>query len=317
MPIDPDFAREERIKRLRVLVRSGTDQMLVLHDAVPAYERLSSSGEHRMPAVLKAEALMERLPPDVQREQAIRLGYMVAERNHRTFTKIYKWLKLADNSSYRDLSDARFAEYDRLPRLHELTIDNSASDTVEAQIERLTESIEARVQIFNQQLVEDGEYEDLTPALRDAPGGWPHLRSRSVMTDAALDGYLARMRKRRTKAEISDSIGAAKELTEATMKALVEKHGAVTSSGTPDLPDYWKALKPHIADVSVDKALGSTDGALIKLVSSQVATIQNLGELRNRVGSGHGRATHPAGLQPAHALLAVDLAHTLTRFLAT
>lgn len=100
------------------------------------------------------------------------------------------------------------------------------------------------------------------------------------------------------------------------MKALVKRHGVTTSRKTPDLSDYWKVLKPFLVDVAIDKALGSKDGALLKLLSSQVTIVQSLGELRNKVGTGHGVASHPAGLRPAHALLAVDTAHALTRYLA-
>lgn len=196
-------------------------------------------------------------------------------------------------------------------------VDSSAIESVEEQIIRLSLAVESRIALFAEQLKADGEYEDVTPALRDAPGGWPHLRDNGLLADAVLDGYIARMRKRRTKAQISDSIGAAKEVTEATMKALATKHEAIPVSATPDLADYWKVLRPHLVDSKIDKALGDKDGAIQKLIGAQVTTIQTLGELRNRVGTGHGRADHPAGLQPAHALLAIDVAHSVTRFLTS
>jgi hypothetical protein len=159
-----------------------------------------------------------------------------------------------------------------------------------------------------------GKAEDVAPAICDDPGGWPHLRG--LVADSIIDGHLRQMRTRRTRSEISSALGASKEIVEATFKALSVKHGVAPTKTTPDLSDWWKVLRPLLDDQSIDKALGSTDGALIKLISSQVALVQNLGELRNRAGSGHGKAEHPAGLASSHALLAVDTAHALTRFLA-
>jgi hypothetical protein len=318
MPVDPDFAREERIKRLRALVKSGTDQMLVLYDAIPAYLRLSDTrGLRPIPGLEKASKMLDDLPDEIKREQAIDLGYMLAERNRRTYTKVYKWLVDADNASPRNLTDDRFVEYKKLAQPHTLEIDSRSEQSVEEQIVRLSEAVEERLNLYRGQLSEDGEHEDIAPALRDAPGGWPHLRDSGLLTTAVLDGYLTRMRKRRTKAEISDAIGAAKEVTEATMKALVKTHGVVMASKTPDLADYWKVLKPHLVNSKIDKALGTTDGSLLKLLSAQVTIIGSLGELRNKVGTGHGKTEHPAGLQPSHALYAVDQAHSLTRFLTS
>jgi len=317
MPVDADSARDERIKRVRSLIRSGTAKMLILHEEIPAYLRLSDTkGLRPVPGLEAASKMLDDLPVQIRRDQAIDLGYRLAERNHRTYSKTYQWILDADNSSSRNLTDERFAEYRRLPAPHTLRIDPDEEQTTEEQIARLSAGIERRLALFREQLVEDGEYEDVVPALRDAAGGWPHLRGKEMVSDAVLDGYLTRMRKRRTKAEISDAIGAAKELTEATMKALATRHAVTPTSKTPDLSDYWRVLKPFLSDAAIDRALGSRDGAVLRLLSSQVTVVQSLGELRNRVGSGHGVTAHPAGLSAAHALLAVDTAHTLTRYLA-
>lgn len=178
----------------------------------------------------------------------------------------------------------------------------------------LTADIRARVLVITEALSDLGEHEDVAPAIRDAPGGWPHLRG--LVADSVIDGHLRQMRVRRTRAEISSAIGASKEIVEATFKDLSLKYNVTPSKTAPDLSDWWKVLRPLLADQNIDKALGSKDGALIKLVSSQVSLVHNLGELRSKIGSGHGKAEHPAGLRPSHALLAVDTAHTLTRLLA-
>jgi hypothetical protein len=315
VPLSDDYAREERIKRLRLLVTSGIKQLLVLHEAVPSYLRLAlpDPESDEVPFGQRFEH-----PVDFQRTWDIRMGYIIAEKHHGTYTKIYKWMLAADNSTPVNLADDQFLRYRKLPRGESVAIDTRADIDIEKQIQSLAAAVEQRVDVFREQLRVDGEHEDIAVAIRDAAGGWPHLRSTGWITDSILDGYLNRMRKHRTKSEISASIGAAKEVVEATLNGMIVANpGIEVLKSTPDLADLWRALKPFIADATINDALGSKDGALIKLLSSQVATIQNLGELRNRVGTGHGKTAHPAGLQPSHALLAVDLAHTVTRFLAT
>lgn len=314
MPISDEYARNERIKRLRALISTGTKHLLTLHEAIPSYVRLGDGHYPWIDRALGTEVAPEE-SQRLKRSIDIDTGYMIAERHHQTYSKISRWVTDADNAAPENLNDGLFKRYSKLPRPASLVITVRDRTPVEDQVSGLAAAIEERLGMFGEQLRLDGDYEDVTPALRDGAGGWPHLRGNGLISPSALDGYLARMRKRRTRAEISDSIGAAKELVEATMKGMVAKHSIALPSRNPELQDLWKAVRPLIADASIEAALGSKDGAVIKLLSSQVATIYNLCELRNRVGSGHGKTAHSAGLKPAHALLAVDTAHTLTRFL--
>ncbi|MFG6490825.1 abortive infection family protein [Microbacterium sp. P03] len=313
MPVDEDYAREERIRRLRRIVTAGQAHLLYVHEAVPTYLRLGTMSDESTNRLFGGhDTFAELATPELQRETHVSIGWMVDQHSHGTYTRIYRWIADSDNSSPRNLSDALALEYSRVPRLFQITATNS-EETVESQLGRLAELIEQRLLIFAAQLRIDGEFEDVTPALRDAAGGWPHLRGQ--LPDSVLDGYLATMRKRRTRSDIAGAIGAAKEVVEATMKVLAAKHGAVPTATAPDLHDWWRALRPHLVDAQVEAALGAREGAVLKLISGEVATVQALGELRNRVGTGHGRTAHPAGLTAAHALLAVDTAHTVTRFL--
>lgn len=318
MPVNSEFVREERIKRLRVLIRTGTAHLVTLHDAVPAYLREARASESSRETLLAkhGESSRSRMTPDQVRDWDISIGMKIDEDQNGTYSKIYNWLSEAQKTASRNLSDKQFDAFTALSAPPGLIV--SSQDDVATRLDNLFATLAASIQsyldVFAAQLVEDGEQDDVSLAVRDAAGGWPHLR-RTVLPDSVLDGYLKRMRQRRTRAEISDSIGAAKEVVEGTLKALAKKFGVAPPSSKPDLADWWKVLKPHLANAKVDKALGSTDGALLKLVSSQITTIQSLGELRNKVGSGHGMAAHASGLTSAHALLAVDTAHTVTRFL--
>ena len=78
------------------------------------------------------------------------------------------------------------------------------------------------------------------------------------------------------------AVGAAKDLTEAACKVVIEHGGGAVSSGD-SLPALFKAA---LALSGVDPAYGEVGRSL-------AATVQRLAELRNAVGSGHGRAAQP------------------------
>lgn len=322
MTIDDDWLLEDRIKRLRALVRLGEKHLVFLYEAVPFYLRQGEAAEARNEELLAAvnqsspslTSLRTLLTPEARRDHDIALGMFIDQKQNGAFEKINKWVADVNDAAMRIFSEDRFKSYQALGNPPPLRASNADPGSVEQSLSALTADIRARIVQLTGSLLDLGEHEDVAPAIRDAAGGWPHLRG--LVADSIIDAHLRHMRARRTRSEISSAIGASKEIVEATFKALSAKHGVAPTKTYPDLSDWWKVLRPHLADQSVDKALGSTDGALIRLISSQVSLVQNLGELRNKVGSGHGKAQHPAGLAPAHALLAVDTAHALTRFLA-
>lgn len=316
MPINEDYVREERIKRLRKIVRAGESHLLTLHDAVKRYLRMVPSPPEPFRVKGVDGPVVLALPREDEHDYQIALGMFTDEKLHMTYTTIGKWLFVDTvNLSLRDLNDDLLAEFQALADPIDLTI-GQGKMKAEEQLDRVKVDIETRVAIFAAQLKNDGEYEDITPALRDAAGGWPHLRG--IIADPVLDGYLAQMRRRRTKSEISAAIGAAKEVTEATIKHVATANGLTPANpNSTSLGQWWKLIEPALESAKVEKALGSKDLGLVKLLASQVNTVSSLGELRNKVGTGHGKSAHPAGLTTAHALFAIDTAHTLTRYLAT
>lgn len=76
------------------------------------------------------------------------------------------------------------------------------------------------------------------------------------------------------------AVGAAKDLAEAACKVMVDRAGAKPASSLP-------ALFKQALDVA-----GRNDAAT-NVGKSLAATVQRLAELRNAVGSGHGRAEQP------------------------
>lgn len=314
MPINEDYVREERIKRLRKIVTAGEIHLLTLHDAVKRYLRLLP--EPKLTHVKGIDGPVIFTPPRTdERDYQISMGMFNDEQLHKTYTTIGKWLHQdVVNHSLRDLSDDLLQRFKALGDPIDLAI-GQGKKKAEEQIAEVQVSIEERLSIFADQLKIDGEHDDITPALRDAAGGWPHLRG--IISGPVLDGYLAQMRSRRTKSQIEAAIGAAKEIVEATIKYLVNARGITALGNNASLADWWRALEPTLESAKVAKALGSKDLGLVKLLKAQANTIIALGELRNKVGTGHGKSEHPAGLAPSHALFAVDTAHTLTRYLTT
>ena len=318
MPISEDYVREERIKRLRRFVKTGESHLLTLHDAVKRYMRMVPSQQLTEPVTVKGiDGPVVFAPPrSDERDYRIAIGVFTDNQLHKTYDSIGRWLGVdVENLALRDLNDDLLAEFRALVDPINLAV-GQGKMKAEEQLNQLALDIQVRVKILAAQLRSDGEHEDITPALRDAPGGWPHLRG--IIADPVLDGYLAQMRSRRTKSEISAAIGAAKEVTEATIKHVATANGITPPNpNSTSLGQWWKLIEPTLESAKVEKALGSRDVGLVKLLASQVNTITSLGELRNKVGTGHGKSVHPAGLATAHALFAIDTAHTLTRYLAS
>lgn len=136
----------------------------------------------------------------------------------------------------------------------------------------------------------------------------------AVRDPSALRQQLARFRS----AVIDDpglAIGTAKELVESTAKVVLTERGLPVDDNA-DLPvlvrDAQQALGLHPSAASP----GPDGSDAVRRILGAVSTIaNNLAELRNKVGSGHGRATAPAGLRTRHAHLAVNAAITWCQLL--
>ena len=112
------------------------------------------------------------------------------------------------------------------------------------------------------------------------------------------------------------AIGTAKELVETCCKSILNEC-EVAFSKNDDLPSLVKNTVKQLEltpDNIPDQAKASKT---IKRLLSNLATItQGVAELRNHYGTGHGKESAKAGLQPRHAKLAVGSASTLAVFLA-
>lgn len=116
------------------------------------------------------------------------------------------------------------------------------------------------------------------------------------------------------KRDPSGAIGSSKELVESVLKQILDDYGVSYRKGE-DLMDLYKkvqnALRLNAEAVPGDKK-GSE--AAVKTLRALVTTIQSLAELRNEIGSGHGRSRRSPALT-RHGRLAFNASVTVIEFL--
>lgn len=111
------------------------------------------------------------------------------------------------------------------------------------------------------------------------------------------------------------AIGSAKELVEATCKAILTEIG-VPVPDKADIPELVHQVLEHldlIAKNVPDEKKGSK--SIKRVLGSLAQVVQGVAELRNLYGSGHGRRPGERGLSARHARLCAGAASTLATFL--
>jgi len=111
------------------------------------------------------------------------------------------------------------------------------------------------------------------------------------------------------------AIGSAKELVEATCKAILADAGEEIP---PDatLPQLVSLTARQLELVAADVSNATEGAASIRRVLGSLANIvQGLAELRNLYGTGHGREPNHAMISARHARLCASAASTLSMFL--
>jgi hypothetical protein len=111
------------------------------------------------------------------------------------------------------------------------------------------------------------------------------------------------------------AIGSAKELVEATCKAILADAGEEIP-GNAKLPQLVTLVAKELDLLPADVA-DSTEGAasIRRVLGSLANTVQGLAELRNVYGTGHGKAPGHPMLSVRHARLCAGAASTLSTFL--
>lgn len=147
-----------------------------------------------------------------------------------------------------------------------------------------------------------------------APARFEELHASGLVAEKVINDHAKEMRSPRTPRQLHNAIGSAKELTEATLRAaldrLEESYGR--SDDLPSLMKRWRKAVGRLAppDPEGEAMLDKAQAALANLVTF-------LAEWRNAYGRGHGRPQYPPGLTTRHARLATDAAETCVRFIVT
>lgn len=145
-------------------------------------------------------------------------------------------------------------------------------------------------------------------------GDFGELVSSGLVDSAVVAGLAMDMRAPRTPKQLADAIGAAKELTEATLRACLDRLGE-SWSDRDDLPALLKKWRKRMAAEAAPDP--NSKEPIDRAMSSLGNMVTFLAEWRNSFGRGHGRSRYPSGVRPRHARLAVDAAETAIRFVVT
>lgn len=152
--------------------------------------------------------------------------------------------------------------------------------------------------------------------LLDSAG--PHLDRAKAVAERLSGSHVAQQIRRLERAVEEDpelAIGTAKEFVESLCKTILSERG-ITFSKNDDFPGL---VRLTIREVGVvPDSIGSTGDAEKKitvLLNNLGSVGQQLAEIRNQFGTGHGRTTSHVGLERRHARLAVGAASTLAAFL--
>jgi hypothetical protein len=175
----------------------------------------------------------------------------------------------------------------------------------------------------------DQDMARLTTCLRRDGYAFENGRLQPIAGAVSLDGlrvkanefdasHLAQQIKRIEQSIDSDpahAIGSAKELIETCCRTILSEHGDSCPEKLDVLPLVRRTLEKLqlVPEGIPDEAMGAK---AIKGVLGNLATIaQNLAEIRNLYGTGHGKDGRAKGLHSRHARLAVGAATTVATFL--
>ncbi len=135
----------------------------------------------------------------------------------------------------------------------------------------------------------------------------------SALTDtAAVRAELLRL-ERALPTDPAVAIGRAKNLVEATAKAVLRRYGQpVTDS--ENMPALVHRASMALGVVPNQVPAGPHREEIVRLLGQVKAITQSLAELRNDVGDGHGASQVPTDITPAHGRLAARAALTWSAF---
>jgi Abortive infection C-terminus len=147
-----------------------------------------------------------------------------------------------------------------------------------------------------------------------SPAGFEELHASGLVEEAVIRDRAKEMLSPRTPRQRYSAIGAAKELTEATLRAALDRLGE-SYKPRDDLPLLMKKWRKAVGKLAPPDPEG--EGILDNAQSALANLVTFLAEWRNAYGRGHGRPNYPPALASRHARLATDAAETCVRFIVT
>ena len=106
-----------------------------------------------------------------------------------------------------------------------------------------------------------------------------------------------------------EAASAAGNILESTCKIYIQDNG-LEMPAKKDLKSVWAVVRKHL---SFDPAKLEDDD-LKKIVSGMLSTVDGIASLRTHASSAHGQGRGGYKLEPRHARLAVNAAHSVTMF---
>lgn len=192
---------------------------------------------------------------------------------------------------------------------------------LEAAINRDPSAVESLVSWLRRDgfTYENGQIAALTPAARAVLVGASEGLEAARSAAAVLGGDYVQQQIARMETAVGRdpelAIGTAKEFAETICKAILEEHG-VPYERDEDLPRLLRVTLKQLQLSPDDVDPGASAADTIRRLLQNLATIaQNLAELRNLHGTGHGKSPWSRGLRTRHARLAIGAATTLGVFL--
>ena len=159
-----------------------------------------------------------------------------------------------------------------------------------------------------------GVRRDLAISVPPPSSRFAELRASGLVDAAVIDAHAREMGDPRSPKQLVDAIGAAKELTEATLRGALDRVGEPWGAGD-DLGALMRTWRRKVGRTAPPDSAGID--ALDKVEAALGNVVVFLGEWRNLYGRGHGRTRYEPGLRQRHARIAVDCAEAVIRFVVT
>ena len=133
-----------------------------------------------------------------------------------------------------------------------------------------------------------------------------------IYNNVELNQQILRIKRSIRDNDTSQAIGSSKELLESVLKTILEDLGQDSTSH--DIPTLLKLVQQQLSIEPNNEITKKLDEKAKRTLSNLGQVVVGVAEIRNLVGTGHGR-TENHDVDPNHALLVVNSVSTVSTFL--